>query len=124
MQRQSLTYESEPTIAQSEINALDIEVMENRENELVFSISITDYVESYNNYFEIDHDRSYLTPAYEWQQYIYDSSIHSDHKTKCYYFTEDEQVYSVPTITVYVPTNRDYIQEITVNFDEHSYTEL
>ena len=122
-QRQSLTDESEPTTAQPEINALDLEVMENRENELVFSISIADYIECYNNYYEIDYDRSYLTQFSEWQCYTYDSAIHSDHKTKCYYFTEDAQVYSLPTITVYVPTNGDYIQEITVNFDEHSYTE-
>lgn len=31
--------------------------------------------------------------------------------------------WSQPTITVYVPTNGDYIQEITVNFDEHGYSE-
>ena len=93
--------------------------MENRENELVFTISISDYIRSYNSCY----CRNYLTPASQWQCYTYDSAIHSDHETKYYFFTEDENVHSLPTITVYVPANGDYIQQITVNFDEHSYTE-
>lgn len=123
IQRQSLIDETEPSIEEPELVTLDIAVMENREDEVVFSISIDDYIESYNSCYNIDHSRSYLTPASQWKCYTYDSAIHSDHETKCYYFTEDEQVYSLPTISVYVPTNGDYIQEITVNFDEHSYTE-
>lgn len=40
-----------------------------------------------------------------------------------FYFTPDEQVHTLPTVAVYIPTNDDCIQEVTVNFDEHSYTE-
>ena len=122
-QRQTLDNETEPTVSQAEIDALDIRVLENRENEMVFTISINDYIRSYNSYYNSSYCRSYLTSASQWQCYTYDSAIHSDHETKKYYFTEDERVYSLPTITVYVPTNGDYIQEITVNFDEHSYSE-
>ena len=122
-QRQTLDNETEPTVSQAEIDALDIRVLENRENEMVFTISINDYIRSYNSYYNSSYCRSYLTSASQWQCYTYDSAIHSDHNTKYYYFTEDERVYSLPTITVYVPTNGDYIQEITVNFDEHSYSE-
>ena len=122
-QRQTLDNETEPTVSQAEIDALDIRALENRENELVFTISINDYIRSYNSYYKSGYCRNFLPSASQWQCYTYDSAIHSDHETKCYYFTEDERVYSLPTITVYVPTNGDYIQEITVNFDEHSYTE-
>ena len=97
--------------------------MENRKNELVFTISTSDYVESYNSYYKIDYYRSLLPPVSQWQCFTYDSAIHSEYETKCYSFTEDEHVYSLPTITVYVPTNDDYIQQITVNFDEHSFTQ-
>ena len=120
-----LTLDSEAgsTASQVETGALDIQVMENRKNELVFTISTSDYVESYNSYYKVDYRRSLLPPVSQWQCFTYDSAIHSEYETKCYSFTEDAHVYSLPTITVYVPTNDDYIQQITVNFDEHSFTQ-
>lgn len=121
--RLTLDNESESTASQVETGALDIQVMENRKNELVFTISTSDYVESYNSYYKVDYCRSLLPPVSQWQCFTYDSAIHSEYETKCYSFTEDEHVYSLPTITVYVPTNDDYIQQITVNFDEHSFTQ-
>ena len=121
--RLTLDNEAGPTASQVENGALDIQVMENRKNELVFTISTSDYVESYNSYYKVDYCRSLLPPVSQWQCFTYDSAIHSEYETKCYSFTEDEHVYSLPTITVYVPTNDDYIQQITVNFDEHSFTQ-
>lgn len=121
--RLTLDNEAESTASQVETGALDIQVMENRKNELVFTISTSDYVESYNSYYKVDYCRSLLPPVSQWQCFTYDSAIHSEYETKCYSFTEDEHVYSLPTITVYVPTNDDYIQQITVNFDEHSFTQ-
>ena len=121
--RLTLDNEAESTASQVETGALDIQVMENRKNELVFTISTSDYVESYNSYYKIDYCRSLLPPVSRWQCFTYDSAIHSEYETKCYSFTEDEHVYSLPTIMVYVPTNDDYIQQITVNFDEHSFTQ-
>ena len=121
--RLTLDNEAESTASQVENGALDIQVMENRKNELVFTISTSDYVESYNSYYKVDYCRSLLPPVSQWQCFTYDFAIHSEYETKCYSFTEDEHVYSLPTITVYVPTNDDYIQQITVNFDEHSFTQ-
>ena len=121
--RLTLDNEAGSTPSQVETGALDIQVMENRKNELVFTISTSDYVESYNSYYKVDYCRSLLPPVSQWQCFTYDSAIHSEYETKCYSFTEDEHVYSLPTITVYVPTNDDYIQQITVNFDEHSFTQ-
>ena len=121
--RLTLDNEAESTASQVENGALDIQVMENRKNELVFTISTSDYVESYNSYYKVDYCRSLVPPVSQWQCFTYDSAIHSEYETKCYSFTEDEHVYSLPTITVYVPTNDDYIQQITVNFDEHSFTQ-
>lgn len=121
--RLTLDNEAESTASQVETGALDIQVMENRKNELVFMISTSDYVESYNSYYKVDYCRSLLPPVSQWQCVTYDSAIHSEYETKCYSFTEDAHVYSLPTITVYVPTNDDYIQQITVNFDEHSFTQ-
>ena len=124
-QRQSLTVETEPTVTKPavEIHQLDIAVMENRENELVFEISMDDFIESYNSLYFRDKGKEYLQSKSEWRKFTYDDAIHSDHETSQFEFTEDERIWSQPTITVYVPTNADYIQEVTVNFDEHGYSE-
>lgn len=109
----------------SEIKKFDISVLDNREDELVFNISIDDYIESYNGYYWKDKKSRYLLPSSNdnWRTQILDTSIHSKHETVYYNFTEDEKVWPLPTISVYVPANSDYIQEITLNFDDHSYTE-
>ena len=38
-------------------------------------------------------------------------------------FLQDENIHSLPTVTIYTPMEQREIQEITVNFDEHSYSE-
>ncbi len=101
---------------------LDINVLDNRENELVFNVSIDDYIESYNGYCWEDQFMHYLLPSKDWQTCTEETSVHSAHETRLYYFREEENVWSLPTITVYAPTNADYIQEINVNYDWHSHT--
>ena len=125
VQRQHLMAEpettAEPTVAQ--IQELEIHVTENRENELVFSVSAEEFIDSYNRFYEQDFGRTYLFPLSQWLCLTYDTSIHSDHETNCFLFSEDETVSTMPTITIYAPTNRDCIQQITVDYDEHAYTE-
>jgi len=99
----------------------EIDIIENRAEELVFSVSINDYITAYNSLYRADNGCDYLTPPGQWQCSVYDEAIHSPHEMLYYYFTEDERAFSLPTISVYVPPNEDYIQEITVNFDDHSY---
>lgn len=108
---------------ETEIKELKIDVLNNREDELVFSISIGDYINSYNSYYQAAKNVSYLTPSTEWRSNIYDKTIHSNHETIRYNFTEDPKVWPLPTISVYAPTNGEYIQEVALNFDDHSYTE-
>lgn len=96
----------------------DIAVMENREGELVFSISIDDFIDSYNGFSQ----NGDLPPSFQWRSKTYASAVHSRHETTLYNYTADEAVWTLPTITVYVPANGDYVQEITLDFDEHSYS--
>ena len=115
--------ETEYSIEYSEPNDESFEVVENRNGEFVFSIGIDDYIDCYNALFQKDNGRNFFTPSAQWQCYYRDSGIHSAYRMNYFYFTPDEQVHSLPTVAVYVPTNADCIQEVTVNFDEHSYTE-
>lgn len=103
------------------IKKLDLQIMENRENELVFQASIDDFIDSYNGYYWKDKEVRYLLPSLEWNAYLYDKAVHSAYETCCYIFSKDEEILTFPTITVYAPSNGDFIQEITVNFDDHSY---
>lgn len=103
------------------IKKLDLQIMENRENELVFQTSIDDFIDSYNGYYWKDKEVRYLLPSLEWNAYLYDKAVHSAYETCYYIFSKDEEILPFPTITVYAPSNGDFIQEITVNFDDHSY---
>jgi hypothetical protein len=107
----------------AEIKQLDVTTIKNRKDELVFSISMTDFIDSYNGYYWNDQEERYLPPTSEWRSVMYKTSIHSNHETIYYNFTKNEKIWSLPSISVYVPTNGDYIQEVTIDFDDHSFTE-
>lgn len=106
---------------EAQMKELDIQIMENREDEMLFQVSIDDFIDSYNGFYWRDKKVRYLLPSLEWRSYVYDTAIHSRHETCCHVFSKDENILPLPTITVYTPSNNDYIQEITVNFDDHSY---
>ena len=108
--------------AVSEIKLPDFEVMENRNNELVFDVSLEEFISCYNALYQKDKHSNYLLPASRWSRETYDNAIHSSHPTIYYEFSENPQKWLLPTMTVYVPTNSDVIQEITLNFDDHGYT--
>lgn len=110
-------------IKQEPIKKLEISVLENRTEELVFSFSIDDFVESYNSTWKKDNKTAYLAKSAEWRTTVYDKAIHSNHETYYYNFIEDEKNLLLPTFTVYVPSDSNYVQEITINFDHHSYTD-
>ena len=112
-------FESE---AAAEIKRPDFEVMENRKNELVFAVSLEEFIACYNAFYQKEKHSDYLLPASRWSRETYDNAIHSSHPTVYYEFSEDPQKWLLPTMTVYVPTNSDVIQEITLNFDDHGYT--
>ena len=113
----------EAASAPAEYQPLEINVIENRENELVFDISVDDYINAYNSLYRTDKHTNYLTPSDKWDREIFDAAIHSEHKTAIYTFAEDKSILTIPTVTVYAPSDKAYITEITVNFDDHGYSE-
>ena len=102
---------------------LDIKVVENRQDELVFDISLDDYIDAYNMLCREDKRGSYLLPRESWDREICETAIHSGHRTALYTFAEDKSILTIPTVTVYAPPDSAYITGITVNFDDHGYSE-
>lgn len=113
------TAETEPAL---EIKELDIAVIENRENELVFDISMDDFIESYNNLYRTVYTTDYLSSSSNWSVFN-DVTPYLEIDSIRHRFSADEQTWSMPTVSVYTPENSDYIYEIELTFDDHGYQE-
>lgn len=115
---------SETTRAEKpkEIKQLDIEAIQDQNDELVFSFLIDDFIDSFNGYYYEEYDKSFLSPAEDWVSFTYDEPPHSKFPSRYYRFQEDVKNFNEPTISVYVPQNSRYVQEITLDFNEHGYT--
>ena len=107
----------------AEIRELNAAVMDYQGDELIFSFSIDDFIDSFNGYYWADYESRYLLPSSMWISFVYESSIHSMYASNYYYFTPDETMWSLPTVSVFTPSDESYVQEIMLNFDDHSYTE-
>lgn len=92
-----------------------------RENELVFSLSMADFIESFNGFYWQDHAVRLLPPQQYWGAKAEAAAIHSDFATTYYVFSRDVRIRSLPTLSVYVPADAQVIQEITVDFDDHGF---
>ncbi len=112
-------------IAKSNIKPIDINILNNRENELVFDFSIEDYTEKFNEFYSRDNKKEYIMPVSfdNWQTETLETSVHSPHETILYNYSADRKIWSLPTISVYVPSDSDTVQEIALIFDRHSYSD-
>lgn len=106
---------------EAEIKKLDIDIIEPQADERLFSISIHDFIASYNGYYWQDRQARYLLPPDQWQYWEFETGIHSKSPTNRYQFSQNKEIWTLPTITVYTPRDSFSIQEITVNFDDHGY---
>lgn len=102
---------------------LETAFRENREGEFVFSFSIDEFIDRYNGFYRADRGKTYLAPSLEWRTYNYGRAIHSDFDCCYYNFSKDETILPFPTVSVYTPSGSDYVHEIMLNFDDHSYTD-
>lgn len=100
-----------------------IGVCENRPGEYAFSISRNDFVAAFNALYEKDWGRPFFPEESNWISRHYDTGIHTDYPVSCDTYTEDEDLYVLPTISVYLTNDTSDILEVSVNFDWHSYTE-
>lgn len=116
----------QPTSNSSEeapLHELDIAVQKNANDENVFNITMDDFIQSYNGYYWQDHGERYLQAANEWQVSSWDSTVESAYPATQYSFRADENTWTLPVVNVIVPDAGEQIQQIDLNYDEHSYSE-
>ena len=104
-----------------EIPRTKVEIAENRTEEFVFTLTPDEYIQCFNEKYRSDYHRDYLDSLTKWRKESYKRGVHSSYETVCYDFSEDYTVWTLPTISVYTASDSNLIQEITINFDDHSY---
>lgn len=92
-----------------------------KDSKLYFQADLEDFINCYNDYYYSDQGCDYIKPYSEW--YSYTQGFGRYKGDMCYEYTADKEILTLPTITVYTPQNRKWMKAITVNFDDHSYTE-
>ena len=107
----------------NEISAINTGISESRQGGLVFGFGIDEFIGIYNENYKKDNNADYLTDYKSWRAETLERGVHSDGATDAYTFTEDEKVWSLPTISVYTPKESVSVQEISVNYDWHSHSD-
>ena len=92
-----------------------------KNNVAVFSLAADDFIDLYNGYYRKDHGDDCIKPLSDWYFYVQhygrlEGNMH-------YEFTADKRIWTLPTISIYTPEKEMNIKELTVNFDDHSYTD-
>lgn len=118
-----LSQKTEPSIEKQQSPViLDMDVLENGDGQAIFSISIDDFITSYNSFYRPVHAVNYLSPSENWVA-LFDVTPYFEIDSIHHRFSEDEQMESMPTVSIYTPENSDCIYEIELTFDDHGYQE-
>lgn len=112
-----------PAVSQPEERPLDTSVIQGREGELDFAFSLEDWIAAYNVQYRAAVGEDFLKSPEAWHSQTFPTGVHSQQETVQYEFLADERMFSLPTMTVYVPQGGSCVQEITVNFDDHAYSD-
>lgn len=99
---------------------LDMGALENGDGQVIFSISIDDFIASYNSFYRPVYATNYLSPSATWLAF-FDMTPYFETDSIHHRFSEDEQMGSMPTVSIYTPENSDCIYEIELTFDDHGY---
>lgn len=108
-------------IPSDDFHKLEQESLDKNDSNIIPVRSLEEFIDCYNAHYYRDHEKNYILPYSEWYSYVQDFGRYQD--DMCYEFTADKKIWTLPTITVYTPQNETVIKELTVNFDDHSYTE-
>ena len=108
--------------AHGKIVTLDVGAMENEAGQIVFNVSIDDFMESFNSIYRSNgNGEDFLPPLHEWPFYN-TMAIHADNEVLCHHYSEDESIRAIPKISVFTPVTDDAVQQVIVSYDDHSYS--
>lgn len=104
-------------------NALAFDTAAYREDGVTFTITAEEYIAAYNELYRADYGEELILPLEQWVCFSYENSPFSPYETNFYRFQTDVRWSAEPTISLYIPADSEFIQEITFDFDDHGYTE-
>ena len=99
------------------------EVQRNEENDMVMAITVQEFTDAWNIACERnDRPDAVLPKLSEFNTYVSDTAIHSDHKTRHYVYSPgDEKFY--PILDIYVSEKSGDLLEAELSYNEHDYRE-
>ena len=108
--------------ANNEIIQLDIDVIKTETGDEAFSISLTDFIESFNSYYSKNNSEIFLKGLEEWQIYDAVVDVNNDIVTTCYAFSEDMDIRALPQLRIYADNTKSGIRQISMCYDIHSFS--
>lgn len=105
------------------VTVLDTALRQVHGGDVAFSATVDDLIRSYNELYYQRNGTAFFSALNDWSCASLSRGIHSPYPVRRFYFCQDESIHSLPTVTVYTPLEERCIQELTINFDEHSFTD-
>ncbi len=87
---------------------------------LCFSAVSDEFINAFNKAYKTDKGTDFLPALSEWTASDY--AERDGRETVLYTFSREPDIWSLPTVSVYSFLDNDYIREISLNFDDHSYS--
>ena len=115
--------------AAAEVLKLDVSSVKNDSGEQVFNISLEDFIASFNGAYAKGNDveekaesTGYLGAVDKWQMYTDSPAIGNHKETTLYVYSQEPEVRSVPQIKIYADSSKNGIYQISLAYDDHSYS--
>lgn len=106
----------------AEVIKLDIESVKNDLGDQVFNISMEEFISSFNSLYAKDNSSGYLGDIDKWQMYTAAPTLGSTKEMMLYIFSQEPEARSVPQIKIYADSPRSSIYQISIAYDDHSYS--
>ena len=116
---ESQTQESSKKIQESSDTGDSVRVQRNEENDLVVDMTVQEFVERWNAVCDRETTSdACLPPLGQFETYVEDTSIPSDHLTRHYVYTPGDAGF-YPVLDVYVSEESGQLLQIELNYNEH-----